>query len=416
MTPPANAKQPSPSASAPAQSAMSPALIVTLLALLMGLQPMTTDLYLPALPALRADLQASMASVQLTLSALLLAFGFSQLVWGPVSDRFGRRPVLLCGMALYTVAAFASALAQNMTGLIVWRALQGAAMGAGVMAARAIVRDLYTPDVGARVMSKALSGLGVIACLSAPVGGALAHFFSWRVALQTLTVFGLVTGLLMAWRYRETLAHARPDALAPASLLRAWHHILTHHRFWAYSLLSSFSYMGLFTLLGASAFVFIGVFGYSPMGYGALMFFNAFFYLIGTFVCRRLLRKRSVPQTVGLAGGLSLLSALLLVGLAHAGKDQSWYGAWAVIGPMYLYMVAHGIHQPCGQSGAVGPFPAAAGTASALNGFLMMLGAFAVGSWLGANLDGTVFPMVHSMGLWATLIALTAWTLVRRHG
>ena len=155
-------------------AAMSPALVVLVLALLLGLQPMTTDLYLPALPALTADLGARMAQAQLTLTALLLAFGLSQLVWGPVSDRFGRRPVLLAGMSSYVLASIGCALSPSIDTLIAWRVLQGMAMGAAVMCGRAIVRDLYEPAEGATVMSKGLSGLGIIACLSAPVGSLLA--------------------------------------------------------------------------------------------------------------------------------------------------------------------------------------------------------------------------------------------------
>jgi DHA1 family bicyclomycin/chloramphenicol resistance-like MFS transporter len=166
-----------------AASAMSPGLIVLLLSLLLGLQPVTTDLYLPALPALTEGFGASMAQAQLTLTALLLSFGLSQLVWGPLSDRFGRRPVLLWGMVAYVAASVGSALAASMDLLIVWRTVQGAAMGAGVMGARAVVRDLYQPVDAARAMSKGLSGLGVIACASAPLGGLLSDLFGWRATL-----------------------------------------------------------------------------------------------------------------------------------------------------------------------------------------------------------------------------------------
>jgi len=121
---------------------MSPRLIVLLLALLLGLQPVTTDLYLPALPAMTEVLGASMGQAQLTLTALLLAFGLSQLVWGPLSDRFGRRPILLWGMGAYVLASIACALAPNIGWLIAGRTLQGVAMGAAVMAARAVVRGL----------------------------------------------------------------------------------------------------------------------------------------------------------------------------------------------------------------------------------------------------------------------------------
>ena len=150
---------------------MSSGLVVLVLALLLGIQPVTTDLYLPALPALTDGFGATMAQAQLTLTGLLLAFGISQLIWGPLSDRFGRRPILLWGMAAYTVAAVVSTLAPTMDWLILARTVQGAAMGAAVMCARAMVRDLYTPEAGARAMSKGLTGLGVIACLCAPLGG-----------------------------------------------------------------------------------------------------------------------------------------------------------------------------------------------------------------------------------------------------
>ena len=188
--------------------------VVLVLSALLGIQPVTTDLYLPALPALTEGFAAPMAQAQLTLTALLLAFGVSQLVWGPLSDRFGRRPILLIGLLAYVVAAVGSALADSMHALIVWRTLQGAAMGAGVMGARAIIRDLYLPAEGARVMSKALSGLGLVACLSAPLGGLLAAVFDWRVALLALALFGAASLGLVAWKFQETALRKNPCSTA----------------------------------------------------------------------------------------------------------------------------------------------------------------------------------------------------------
>ena len=155
---------------------MSRHFVVVLLALLLGLQAVTTDLYLPTLPAIRDSLGSSMAEIQLTLTALLLAFGISQLVWGPLSDRFGRKPILLWGMGAYVLASMACVAAPGIDWLIAARTVQGIAMGAAVMAARAIVRDLYPPHEGAQVMSQALTGLGMIACTCAPVGGLLSDW------------------------------------------------------------------------------------------------------------------------------------------------------------------------------------------------------------------------------------------------
>lgn len=390
--------------------------VVLLLAALLGVQPITTDLYLPALPALTAGFGAGMAQAQLTLAGLLLAFGLSQLVWGPLSDHYGRRPVLLVGLAAYIVAAIGSALAPSMELLVVWRTVQGAAMGAGVMCARAIVRDLYAPSDGARVMSKAMSGLGVVACLSAPVGGLLSDWFNWRVALLALAVFGAVSLALVATRFTETLVHRTARALAPASLARSWLHILRNPTFQAYSALSAASYGGLFTFLASSSFVFIGVLGLGKTQYGLVMFSMSFSYLLGTFMCRRLLPRLGVRRSVALASLMTLTSGTLIGVFALTGLSSGPHGTWFIIVPFYLFMLAHGVHQPCGQSGAVGPFPKSAGAASALNGFAMMAVAFGMGGWLGTRMDGTVLPLTNGIWFWSAVIAAAGWTLVQRHG
>lgn len=391
---------------------MSAGLIVLMLSMLLGIQPVTTDLYLPALPALTEGFGASMPAAQLTLSALLLAFGTSQLIWGPLSDRFGRRPILLWGLAAYTLASIASTLAPSMALLIVWRVVQGAAMGAVVMCARAIVRDLYQPTEGARMMSKGLSGLGVLACVSAPLGGLLSELFGWRMALMALTVFGACTLALITLRFEETLRLKNPQALRPATLLRTWIHIFSNPTFLAFSALTAASYGGLFTFLASSSFVFIKVLGLTKTHYGLVMFSMSFCYLIGTFLCRRLLPRFGVRKSVAIAACLSLSGGTLMGVLAWTGVQN----VWAIMLPHYLFMLGHGIHQPCGQSGAVGPFPQAAGAASAMNGFLMMVVAFGMGAWLGSHMDGTVRPLTHGVWFWSALIATVAWTLIRKYG
>ena len=395
---------------------MSRHFIVLLLALLLGLQAVTTDLYVPALPAIQEVLGANMGEIQLSLTALLLAFGVSQLVWGPLSDRFGRRPILIAGMTAFVLASLAGTLAPAMGWLISARALQGAAMGASVMAGRAIVRDLYPPSQGAHVMSKALSGLGIIACTCAPLGGLLSDTVGWRYALLAISSFGLFTLGMLVWRFEETLAHPNPRALHLNALLHANLEILRHPTFRAWCALSSGSFLGLFTFLASSSFVFTNQLGYSKTAYGLFMLTMSAAYIVGTFWCRWMLRRTSVHRTVGTAAILTLVAGVLVTVLAHLGEGQDWYGAWALMVPIYLFMLGHGVHQPCSQSGAVAPFPHRAGTASALNGFLMMLGAFAMGGWLGRHMDKPVFALAHGMLLWCCFIALVAWTLVQRHG
>lgn len=403
----------SPLTSAPVSGAtMSPALVVLLLGLLLGLQPLATDLYLPALPALQTGLSAPVAQVQLTLTALLLAFGCSQLLWGPLSDRWGRRPVLLTGLAGYVIGALGCAAVDSMGALIGWRALQGAALGACVMCARAVVRDLYGPVQGAQAMSRALSGLGMIAFLAPVSGSLLVELLGWRSTMVAQALLGAVVLLFAVLRFQESLPQRNPQALQPLALARNWARIVRHPTFQAYNLLTIFSYAGLFTNLAASSFTYIEVLGMERSHYGLMMGANALFYIGGTVLCRRMLRRWSVQRCVAWAGLASALGGLAMLASALAGLQSVW--AYAL--PFMLFQLAHGVHMPCGQSNAISPFPQSAGTASAVNGFGMMLVAFAMGHWLGLRLDGSTMALSAGVAFWGACTALTAWLLVRRFG
>lgn len=388
----------------------SPAIAAVALALLLGLQPLTTDLYLPALPALRHELGASMRDAQLTMSALILAFGLAQLIWGPIADRWGRRPVLLAGLSTYVCASLAALAAHGIDWLIAMRVLQGVALAASVVCARAMVRDLFEPHEGTHVMSKGMSGLGLIAICSPIVGGLVTTLFGWRAAFATIA---LASGaaLLFIWRQLpETLAERNPQALQPARLLASWLRVLRHPGFIAYAGLSTATYGGLFVFLAGSSFVYIGVLGLAPAWYGAVMALCSISYLGGTFVCRRWLLRHGAAGAVQRAAWFTLLGGVSMAALALAGVQT----LWAVLLPQLAYTFAHGIHQPCGQAGAVGPFPREAGVASALAGFVMALVAFLIGRWLGSAMDGSTRPMALGIGAFALLTSLIAWTLVRR--
>ncbi len=393
---------------------MPPGVVVVSLVLLLGIQPITTDLYLPALPNLQQDLNASVAATQLTLSALIISFGVAQLICGPLADRFGRRPVLLAGLSLYTLASVLAAAAPGVEWLIACRALQGAAMAAAVTCGRSIVRDLYEPQQGARMLSRGLGGLGLIAFVSPLLGGALVHWFNWHIAMLMPALFGAASLAFIASRFRETVPLRNPRATRLVPLLRNWWRIVSHPTFRAYTLLLCMTYAGLFTLLASSSFVYIGVLGLSRLACGAILASFSLFYVAGTFFCRRLLARHGLRATVAIGGGFSLAGGALTALLSIAGAHQ--VSVWAVIAPPWLFMFGHGIHQPCAQAGAVGPFPGNAGTAASVSGFLMMLVAFGVGLLLARHLNGSVFPLTLGLSVFGAGAACVAWTLVRRHG
>jgi MFS transporter, DHA1 family, multidrug resistance protein len=298
--------------------------------------------------------------------------------------------------------------------LIAWRGLQGAAMAAAVTCGRSIVRDLYEPHEGARVMSKALGGLGVIALLSPLLGGVIMQWFNWHAALMALALFGAATLGVVAWRYEETVAQLNPAATRLGPLWRNWKQIARHPTFVAYTLLLACTYGGLFVMLAASSFVYIDVLGMSRLAYGGALATNSAAYILGTLLCRRLLVRHGLRNTVAIGGVLSLGGGALLAALSLAGAYE--WSVWTVIAPQWIFSLGHGIHQPCGQAGAIGPFRDKAGTAASLSGFAMMATAFVTGLWLGHALNGTVFPLTFGVAGFGVAVAAVAWTLVQRHG
>lgn len=386
------------------------AVVVTALALLLGLQPIGTDLYLPALPALSAEFGGDMALTQLTLSGLLLSFGMGQLLMGPLSDRFGRRRILMAGLALYVLASLASLPAPTIEWLIACRAAQGLGVAASVVCARAMVRDLYHPIQGAAMLSKGLSGLGVIALVSPLVGGLLADSAGWRGALAVGGAFAAVTLALVIARLPETVTQPNLFALRPGPLLATWGRISRHPVFIAWGLLAALTFGGLFTFLASSSFVYIEVLGTTRTTYGLYLMSASGAYLVGTVMCRRWLQRHGITRTIAIGGAFSLAGGASMVGLSLAGMHQPW----AICLPQMVFMVGHGIHQPIAQAAVAGPFPENAGAASALAGCVLALFSFGVGLWLGASMDGTVYPLTLTLGLFALLTATVAWTLVPR--
>jgi DHA1 family bicyclomycin/chloramphenicol resistance-like MFS transporter len=294
--------------------------------------------------------------------------------------------VLLVGVSLYIVAGIASATAPSIGWLIAARALQGAGMAAAVMCGRAMVRDLYEPHDGMRVMSQALSGLGIIALAAPVVGGLIAASFGWRMALLATAVFGAGALALLALRVPETARNLNPEATRIGPLIATYWRIARNPTFLAWSLLVTATYAGIYAFLGGSTFVYVNEMGASRRVVGLLIALASVSYLVGTIVCRRWLVSLGARGAVRRAALLTAAAAALHAGFAL----QDAHTLWTLSLAQVLYGFGHGIHQPCGQAGVVGPFPREAGAASALAGFMLALGAFLMGGWLGATLDGGV--------------------------
>lgn len=377
----------------------------------MMLQPLSTDLYLASLPGMALDFAVSPAAVQQTLSLFVFGFGTAQLVSGPLSDRYGRRPVLIGGLALYLVSGLACALAPGLAWLIAARFVQAIGCCTAVVVARAIVRDAYSPAEGARVMARALSLLALAPILGPILGGYLQVGFGWRAAFVALALAGLAVWVAAMRHLRESNPKLNPDAIRLGHLAATYRDVLRTPAFWAYALPGSLSYASIFVFISGTPFVLIKVLGVPTQYYGYLFAFGVLGYLGGTLICRRLLGRIGVARvlalgtTVGMLGGLGFL-LLVLAGISH----------WTlVVTAQFVVMTAHGINFACTQSGSLAPFPDKAGAAAGLFGCLVMYAALASGTWVGSSHDGTLLPLA-SISATVGVILFACTRLLARFG
>lgn len=367
---------------------MQAPLLLLITACLM-LQPLSTDLYLASLPGLASDFAVPAVTVQLTLSLFVLGFGSAQLVIGPLSDRFGRRPVLLWGLALYLAATLLCGIAASIQALIAARFLQALGACSGVVIARAIVRDAYAPEHGAKVIARSSSWLSLAPLIGPILGAYLQVAFGWRAAFAALALFAACLLAICLWRLPETNLRRDPRATDWSGLAANYRIVLGNAAFWAYALPGAFSYGAVFAFISGSSLALIQVLQVPTAWFGYCFAFGVSGYLLGTILCRRLLDAFGsqvafrIGTTTSMAAGLLFL-LLVTAGLAH----------WSlVLAAMFLMMGAHGINFPVAQASALSPFTHQAGTAAGLAGALNMLVAFGVGTLTGATHDGTLLPL-----------------------
>jgi len=377
------------------QSELSPlpqyahAPLLVLIAACLMMQPLSTDLYLASLPRMAADFRVPAATVQLTLSLFVIGFGAAQLVIGPLSDRFGRRPVLLGGLALYLAATVVCGMAPSIAILIFARFLQALGCCTAVVVARTIVRDAYAPEHGVRVIARASTWLSLAPLFGPILGSYLQVGFGWRAAFVALGLLSAGLLALAATRLPETNPYKNAHATELAGLLANYRVVLGSAEFWAHALPGALSYGAIFAFISGSSFVLIRVLDVPTAWFGYCFAFGVSGYMAGTLLCRRLLARLGTRLTFRIGGTLSLASGALFLAAAAAGVVH-W---WLVLAAMFLTMGAHGINFPIAQSGSVMPFPLQAGTAAGLMGALTMLIAFLTGSVVGATYNGTLYPL-----------------------
>ncbi|MGL4325448.1 MAG: multidrug effflux MFS transporter [Beijerinckiaceae bacterium] len=386
--------------------------IITL-AMLMALLPLSTDMYLPSLPSILLGLQATPVRVQWTLSALMIGMAAGQVISGPLSDVYGRKPVLMAGLGLFLLAAIMCATAPTIEVLIMGRALAGFAMAGPAVLVRAMVRDLYHGAAAGRELSRMGAVMGLVPGILPVLGGVIEQHWGWRGNFVFAAVWTILFGLI-AWRaLPETLERRSERWPGILGILKGYPAVMGVGRWWAYALTLMFSHAGLFCFISGSAFVLQKSRGLSPLEFGIAFGITGLAYAAGAFLAQKVVRIQGLDRTI-FAGTLALAGAgmaaalLALNGIVHVA---------ALVVPMCIYNIGHGLVQPQCQAGALTPFPHNAGAASSLLGIVQMI--FSAGSgiyyasWLAITPDALPVGLALS-GLCAFFIFLLMRVLRQR--
>lgn len=375
-----------------------------LLGVLFALTALGTDAWLPALPVAARELGSPVAEMQLTVTTYFLGLAAGQLVWGPISDRYGRKPVLLAGLALALAASAVCALATSATALVLARLAQGFGMSAGPVMARTIVRDLHGQEQAARLLARMIIVFSVIPIAAPLAGGLMVMLGGWRAVFWLL---GAVPALLLAavaLRLDET-APAERASIHPAQIARSLAAILAEPKFLAPYGAMLCAQVGIFAFVANSAFTLVNGLGVSPGAFALLFALVMVGQIAGAWLSSRLVLRVGMPRLLRAGIALVFASGAAAGGAAWAGLAHPA----AVVVPFMVFLFGTALIIPNATALALQPFPRTAGAASSLMGAAQFAVGAVVSTVLGAMFDGSARPMATA----ATAAGLGAFLIER---
>ena len=340
---------------------------IALLVALGSFGPLTMSIYTPVMPSVGHDLVATPDNVKLTLTTYMIGFAVGQLFYGPLSDRYGRRPVLLGGLFFFTLTTFACSFAPSIGGLIGLRILQGLGAASGSVLGRALTRDAYTFQEMPLVMSWISLGQNIAPSLAPTIGGFLGEWASWRATFWFVGGFGAILFLVVLAGLGETNKF-RSERLDLGSLMRGSGEMLRDRRFLGHILPLGFAFAMNFGMLAGVPFILQESLGFSPREFGLIVLLSVGGFTAGTFVNNRLM-GRVAPSTIIQHSGWFHVAALIGMAALSLSGVVTW---WAIVGPHMVLSFGTGMIVANANAGAVGMYPKLAGTASSLAGLAQM--------------------------------------------
>jgi MFS transporter, DHA1 family, multidrug resistance protein len=395
----------------PRTSVIEPKLIV-ILGALTAFASLSIDMYLPSFPTLERELHANSTTVQFSLAAFFIGLAVGQAVWGPLADRYGRKRPLYIGISVYVIASIGCALAKNIETLIAFRFIQALGGCAGIVIARAMVRDLFDHKTLARVFSLLTLVLGVAPILAPVAGGYILNLFGWRWIFVILTFFGIACLTAAAIGLTETLppeARHRSGGNPIWAALKVYGQLLVDPRFIGYALAGGVAQAGLFAYIANSPFVFIKIYGVKENIYGWFFGFNALGLIVSSQINHRLLSRWTSDQILSRIIVVMTFFSMTLLLMAWTG----WGGFWSLIPPLFGFVSCLGFTFPNAIAGALAHQEKRAGSASALLGTIQFSLATVAGSLVGAFHPHSAVPMAAVMALCCVLALTLHRTMVR---
>ncbi len=380
-----------------------------LLGLLTAIGPLSTDMYLPSLPSIQQHFGATTGQVQWTLSAYLLGFALGQVFYGPLSDRRGRKRVMLVGLTLYAVANLASAMAPSLEVLISARFVQGVGAAGPLVLARAIVRDLYEGRQAGQQLARMGTIMGIVPAIAPVLGAGIEILSGWRMNFLAVVFLAIVLGVAVVQRLPETLKQPLTSPFSLREIVRGYGELYRDGRFTAFALLSAVTYAGLFAFISGSSFVMQGHFGLSPVGFAATFGVMVLGFILGTVIAQKVVATKGSLRAIEIGTVLQAVAGLALLGFSLG--TPHWLPGLAV--PMAIYAMGVGFTLPQSAAGALMPFPDRAGSVSSLLGITQMSFAAIVGALVGAFVAKSPVALTAATALMG-LIGLATLPRIRR--